>query len=150
MFARTKMITAAVIAALSIMVFSMPAFADAVQQPGAYAKKKIADCKKRTKPIAMEEVKTMLGKPGFVLLDCRTEKEFRKGHLPGALNIPRGKLEFVIEKKVKDLGTKMVLYCKSGGRACLSCCTLVDMGYSNVHTMTKGFKQWSRAGYPVE
>jgi len=32
------------------------------------------------------------GRPGFVLLDVRSLEHFKKGHVPGALNLPHGKI----------------------------------------------------------
>jgi rhodanese-related sulfurtransferase len=34
-----------------------------------------------------------------LFLDCREPKEYKMGHIPGAMNIPRGLLEFKIEKR---------------------------------------------------
>ena len=140
----------AFLALLLGLALSLPAFAAECQEPGAYAKKKVAECGKNLNKLSMDEVKTKLGQGGLILLDCRTEKEFKKGHLPGALNVPRGKVEFLIEKKVNNYDTPLVVYCKSGGRACLTSCTLADMGYTNVSSMKDGFSAWTKAGNPVE
>jgi rhodanese-related sulfurtransferase len=83
-------------------------------------------------------------------LDCRESKEFKMGHVPDAINIPRGLIEFKIDKKIPDKTTKIVVYCKVGGRGCLSACTLCRMGYKNVMNMAGGWMAWEKAGYPVE
>jgi len=80
----------------------------------------------------------------------RTAKEFKKGHLPKAVNIPRGLLEFKVTKKIPNKNTAIICYCISGDRSCLSTCTLVKMGYTNVESMAGGWKAWLKADYPIE
>lgn len=50
------------------------------------------------------------GAPGFVLVDVRSPALFARGHVPGALNIPHGKL---IESRLAQYprDTLFVVYC---------------------------------------
>jgi rhodanese-related sulfurtransferase len=86
-----------------------------------------------------------------VLFDVREADEFHAGHIPGAVNIPRGLLEFKLsntpELSARDL--KIVLYCKTSGRAALAACALHDMGYLQVQSIEGGFDAWSAAGKAV-
>jgi len=100
--------------------------------------------------ISVEDAKALFDKGGVVFLDVRGEKEYRSGHIPGAMNVPRGLLEFVIGNKIPDKNATIVVYCKSGGRSCLASHTLVKMGYQNIKNMDGGWKAWIGAGYPVE
>jgi len=85
-----------------------------------------------------------------VIVDVREPKEFRKGHIPGAINIPRGLLEFKVTAKIPDKATPILVYCKTGGRGALSGQALMKMGYKNVTNMDGGWMAWEKAGYPVE
>ena len=67
------------------------------------------------------------------------------GHVPGAMDIPRGLLEFKVGKKVPDKNAKIIVYCKKGGRGCLGMCTLCQMGYKNSKNMAGGWKAWEKA-----
>ena len=100
--------------------------------------------------ISVAEAKALLDKGGVTFLDVRTEKEYKKGHIPGAKNVPRGKLEYDIGKDIPDKNAAVVVYCKTGGRSCLGTYTLVRMGYKNLKSMDGGWKSWTKAGYPVE
>ena len=115
------------------------------------AKDFIKEAKKAITEISVANAKAAMdsGKVG-VILDCRTAKEFKKGHVPKAVNIPRGLLEFKVTKKIPNKDAFIICYCKSGGRSCLSTCTLGKMGYTNVKSMAGGWKAWVKAGYPVE
>jgi rhodanese-related sulfurtransferase len=100
--------------------------------------------------ISVSEAKEILDKGGVLFLDCREPKEYKMGHVPGAMNLPRGLLEFKIAKQVPDKNENMVVYCKTGGRACLATCTLCRMGYKNVKNIAGGWKAWEKAQYPIE
>jgi len=86
-----------------------------------------------------------------VLIDVREADEFAAGHLPGAIHASRGMLEFKLSNSpqlsARDL--KIVLYCKTSGRAALAACALHDMGYLQVQSISGGFDAWSAAGKPV-
>lgn len=110
----------------------------------------VDEAKKSVCEITVAEAKEILDKGEFLFLDCREPKEYKMGHIPGAMNIPRGLLEFKIAKKVPEKNQNMVVYCKTGGRSCLSACTLCRMGYKNMKSMAGGWKAWEKAGYPID
>lgn len=89
------------------------------------------------------------GAPLFVL-DVREPDEFGKGHIPKAVNIPRGLLEFKVGSTIPNKDAHIIAYCKSGGRSCLACSTLQELGYKNVESIAGGWKAWLKEGYPVE
>lgn len=86
-----------------------------------------------------------------VLLDVRETDEYAAGHLPGAVHISRGMLEFKLSNnpELSSRNLKFVLYCKTSGRAALAACALKDMGYLHVQSIQGGFDAWTAAGNPV-
>lgn len=122
----------------------------ATQKKDMTADDMVKEAKASVCEISVSEAKDLLDKGGYVFLDCREPKEFKMGHIPGAVNIPRGLIEFKIAKQVPDKNEPLVLYCKSGGRGCLATCTLCRMGYKNVKNMDGGWLAWEKAGYPIE
>jgi rhodanese-related sulfurtransferase len=86
-----------------------------------------------------------------VLVDVREADEFTAGHVPGAVHISRGMLEFKFSAnpalQARDLN--ILLYCKTSGRAALAAAVLQDMGYLNVRSVAGGFDAWAAAGKPV-
>ncbi len=110
----------------------------------------VAEARENICEISVSEAKELLDKGGWVFLDCREPKEFKMGHVPGAMNIPRGLLEFKVDKKITDKNENIVVYCKKGGRGCLSACALCRMGYSNVKNISGGWMAWEKAEYPIE
>ncbi len=96
---------------------------------------------------------------GCILIDVREPAEFNTGHIAGAVNIPRGVLEFQVDAhpavaNVSDpaLSHKdqpIIVVCRTGGRSALAAVNLQRMGFSDVRSMAGGVTQWTAAGLPL-
>lgn len=86
-----------------------------------------------------------------VLLDVREADEYANGHIPGAIHISRGLLEFKLsnDPDLAPRNLKIVLYCKNSGRAALASKALHEMGYLHVQSIAGGFEAWSEVGNPI-
>jgi molybdopterin/thiamine biosynthesis adenylyltransferase/rhodanese-related sulfurtransferase len=110
----------------------------------------IRQIKSQVQEVDPAEVSEHLGN-GIVLVDVRESDEWDRGHLPGAVRVPRAYLESRIEGAVKDRDKRVVLYCASGQRSALAAHTLKELlGYTNVASMTGGITLWKDRGYKVE
>ncbi len=89
---------------------------------------------------------------GAVLLDVRDAHEFANGHIPGALNVSRGVLEFMApaQPALADKTRRIVVYCRTGGRAALATHTLRRMGYHNAVSMAGGIEDWVKEDRPTQ
>ena len=87
-----------------------------------------------------------------VLIDVREAEEFQAGHLPGAIHMSRGMLEFKLaaHPQFQSRDLKITLYCKTSGRAALCAQSLKQMGYTNVSSIAGGFDAWQAAGFHIE
>jgi rhodanese-related sulfurtransferase len=90
------------------------------------------------------------GNPGFVLLDVRSPAQFAKGHVPGAINLPHGK---IVESKMGPYpaDTMFVTYCagphcNGAARAALR---LARLGRP-VKLMAGGVTGWLDEGFALE
>jgi molybdopterin/thiamine biosynthesis adenylyltransferase/rhodanese-related sulfurtransferase len=111
----------------------------------------VDDARRQVPEISVDEVdKLRSGDPAPLLVDVREKEEFRAGHLPGALSIPRGFLEMQVESKLPDKSAPVVAYCQSGTRSLLAAGLLKEMGYSNVTSMAGGYGAWKGGGYEWE
>ena len=86
-----------------------------------------------------------------VLIDVREADEYAAGHLPGAVHMSRGMLEFKLASnpKMQARDMKIVVYCKTSGRAALSAKSLAEMGYTQVQSISGGVDAWIAAGHAV-
>jgi rhodanese-related sulfurtransferase len=95
-----------------------------------------------------------------LVIDVREPAEFTRGHIPGAVNIPRGMLELkadpVSPAADADLvgrrEAEILVYClrAPGARSILAVETLMRMGYTNVAAIQGGLLSWRDQALPVE
>jgi rhodanese-related sulfurtransferase len=95
-----------------------------------------------------------------LVVDVREPKEWEGGHVPGAINVPRGMLELRADPESPatdptlsaDKDARVIVYCLKapGARSVLAARTLGSMGYSNVAAMRGGFEEWQAEGLPAE
>ena len=69
--------------------------------------------------------------PQAVLLDVRTQEEYRMGHIPGSRNIPLQAIDKVSEV-ADNKHTPLFVYCASGARSRTAAGLLRQMGYVDV------------------
>ena len=107
---------------------------------------------------SVDQVRQRLDDPALQLVDIRDARELeREGTLPGAINAPRGMLEFWVDPDSPyykpvfgDADKQYVLFCGAGWRSALAAKALQDMGMTNVAHIDGGFTEWAKQGAPVE
>ncbi|MBY0278461.1 molybdopterin-synthase adenylyltransferase MoeB [Candidatus Binatia bacterium] len=106
------------------------------------------DARQVVPEVTVDQVKQRLAGNGkqVHLIDVREKEEYREGHLPGAVSVPRGFLEMQIEEKVPERDAEVIAYCQGGTRSLIAAKILKDMGYTNVVSMAGGFGAWKGAG----
>jgi rhodanese-related sulfurtransferase len=110
----------------------------------------VVEAKSQIKEVPTAEAQALLGKR--VVIDVREYDEYAAGHLPGAINIPRGILEFKIGM-VPECANKdgaFLIYCRTSGRAALSAVQLQKLGYGNIVSLAGGFEAWNNENRPTE
>ena len=128
---------------------------------GVGLKDLVAEARGRVQEISPQDVKAALaGGEMVVVLDVREPDEFAKGHLPGAINVPRGLLELKADADspaadpavAGQRGARVVTYCLKGpgARSLFAADTLAKMGFTNVAAMSAGVNGWAEAGFPLE
>ncbi len=68
---------------------------------------------------------------GAILLDVRTEDEYKEGHIPGSVNLPL-QVFIKISEVVPDKDTPLYVYCRSGARSKKAATAFSKLGYSKV------------------
>jgi rhodanese-related sulfurtransferase len=148
LFNKKTLLAAAIVAGLAL-----PGFASAQNYPPEIPAL-VAQTKKQIKTIKMDEFKALLDKKALgTIVDVREPGEYAEGFIPGAVNVPRGLLEFTIWEHVGypnvDKTKQLTLYCKTGGRCALATKTLQDLGFTNVVSADMKIEDWQKAGYPL-
>jgi molybdopterin/thiamine biosynthesis adenylyltransferase/rhodanese-related sulfurtransferase len=113
----------------------------------------LKDAKLRARALEPEEVGRIVRSANGhapTLLDVRETDEWRGGHLPGAVHLPRGFFEIQVDDKLPDKDAPIIVYCAGGNRSALAAIDLEDLGYTDVTHMSRGFAGWREAGLPVD
>lgn len=110
----------------------------------------VAEAKQQITEIDINQAKTQMA--DCLVLDVREPAEFSAGHLPGAINIPRGVLEFKITSHPDFQGKQdhdIIVYCQGGNRSALATLNLNRIGYGKAISMIGGYAAWIGANNPI-
>jgi len=85
-----------------------------------------------------------------LIVDVRSQGEYDRDHLPGALHIPF----YTISSGLGDTGHSknepLVLYCEHGPRASIAGFSLFLSGYDTVYSLEGHMKGWRKNAFPIE
>jgi rhodanese-related sulfurtransferase len=147
----TSILLPLAIVAGAALSFPSPIFA---QSSPPIAKQTAEGAQKQVKTIGMEEYRKLVENPGAALIvDVREPYEYAAGHVPGAINIPRGILESKIWSHVgspgePDMDRPLVLQCQSGKRASLAAQSLEALGFTRTTAVVMNLDDWQKTGNP--
>ena len=83
--------------------------------------------------ITAQQAKEMMDtQSNYIILDTRTQEEYDKGHIPGAILIPYDEILQKAESVLTDKNQLILVYCRSGRRSKLASEDLVKLGYTNI------------------
>lgn len=90
---------------------------------------------------------------GLVLIDARTAADYKKGHIPGAINLTDTDTDSAsLAAAVPDKTAPVVVYCNgvNCGRSVKSAEFARDQGYQSIFWFRGGWGEWTDKAYPVE
>lgn len=92
--------------------------------------------------ISSEDAKKQIAEGKFpIVLDVRTDLEYKLGHYPEAIHIPTASLANEVESKVPDKTKGILVYCNTGQRSRYAADMLKAKGYQNVRYISGPY--WS-------
>lgn len=87
-----------------------------------------------------------------IFVDARSAANFRRGHIPGAVNVPINRILPHVKLLPTDKEIPLITYC--GNIYCPNAYQLMEVllgrGYRNVRFFPRGIKGWQALGYPLE
>jgi rhodanese-related sulfurtransferase len=104
----------------------------------------------RVSEIAPERLAGVLARPEEApqLLDVRTEGEWQRGHIPGAINVPIQQLRRRLPTLGLDRSRPVVAICLSAHRSIPAVRLLHRSGFEGAMQMAGGMLAWRRRGLP--
>jgi rhodanese-related sulfurtransferase len=104
-------------------------------------------------PIELVEVQELIA-AGALLIDARHADDYLEAHLEGAISLPLGQVEQLLEGFRKDVPVDRVLIAYCNGFGCPDSfdlgVTLLEKGYQQVRVFEGGFPEWRDAGLPIK
>ena len=77
----------------------------------------------------------------FILLDVRTEAEFKAKRIEGAVLIPDYEMKQRAAAELPGKNARILIYCRSGRRSAQAAKDLIKIGYTNVFDFG-GINDW--------
>ncbi|HEY1172959.1 MAG TPA: rhodanese-like domain-containing protein [Verrucomicrobiae bacterium] len=84
-----------------------------------------------------------------IILDIRTEEEFKDGHIPKAVNIDYLDRTFGEKLDKLDKSKPYLVHCAAGGRSTKSLEQFKAKGFTNIYHLDGGLNAWQSSQKPV-
>lgn len=105
---------------------------------------------KRYKSLAPTEAVTQLNTTETIIIDVSETKDYRKGHITDAINIPSAKLDKSLGPIEKYKDSPILVLCQTGARSAPACKQLYKLGYRQVINLIGGLQAWEDQKLPID
>ena len=117
----------------------------------------VREAQARVRAISVEEFDDMIeNHDDLLIVDVREPEEFQRGHIPGALLVPRGILESAADAGDRGMdplraarGRNIVVCSRNNTRSTLAADVLRQMGFDRVYALTGGVSRWEAEGFAL-
>ena len=104
---------------------------------------------KTAKSVSPQAAALLVNRADGTFLDIRERKDFEKGHIVDALNIPLAKLHERITELEKKKETPVIVVCQMGHHSGEAVKILQAQGFTTVFKMFGGMAEWHAQNLPV-
>ncbi len=101
------------------------------------------------KNVPPSEAVTLINRQNAVVLDVRTDEEFKQGHIINSLHIPVGLLAGRINELERHKTQALVVVCRTGQRSAQACSILRKQGFESLYGLAGGMLEWQKANLPL-
>ncbi len=103
----------------------------------------------KLKFVSPTEATLLVNREDALVLDIRSNDDFKRGHITGARNIPQAQLSGQLGKLENSKDTPIIVVCQAGMSAQGAAKQLLTAGFSRVSVLSGGMNKWSEASLPV-
>lgn len=121
------------------------------------SKQLVAEANQKITTLAILDAMNNINRSDVQFVDIREKTEIDEhGTIPGAIHVPRGVLEFVVDpdspyfNSVFEEPKQFILFCQSAWRSALATLTLQEMGLQNVVHIAGGYAAWLAENAPID
>jgi thioredoxin 1 len=102
-----------------------------------------------TMQVGSKEFNELITKTEGVLLDVRTEREFKNGHIQNAGQLNFYARDFRQRLMLLPKDQPIFLYCNTGWRSDIAASYLIRNGYTQIFNLEHGIMGWEQANLPI-
>lgn len=99
--------------------------------------------------LSTHDATRLINKEDAVVLDIRAKKEFKTGHIVGAVNIPYPEMDDRIGELNKHKSKPVIVVCNLGQTASGAVKKLTDAQFENVQRLRGGMAEWKAQNLPL-
>ncbi len=99
--------------------------------------------------LSAEQADRILQNTNPLILDVRTQGEFRQGYIEGANLLPVQMLQQNIQKLENYKNQDILIYCATGNRSTVASRLLIEGGFKKIYNLRYGISDWAKRGYSV-
>lgn len=99
--------------------------------------------------VTSAEAKNLIEQLQPLILDVRTPREFKGGHLANARLIPVQTLQTRWKEIAQYQDKNVLIYCATGNRSTVASKILIDNGFKRIYNMRRGIADWHGQKYPI-
>ena len=99
--------------------------------------------------VSPSDVTRLINHEDAIVLDVRSDGEFRQGHIVNALNIPDSQLGDRIDKLNKYRSRPIIATCRTGQISAKAGGKLAAHGFEKVYSLSGGILAWESASLPL-
>jgi rhodanese-related sulfurtransferase len=105
--------------------------------------------RKSGKALSPQQATLLVNREDGVILDIRERKDFERGHIVDAINIPLAKLQERLTELEKKKERPLVVVCQMGQHAGEAVKLLEAAGFARVSRMSGGMAEWAGQNLPL-
>lgn len=101
------------------------------------------------KNVPPNEAVALINRQNAVVLDVRTDDEYKQGHIINSIHIPVGLLARRINELEPHKAQPLVVVCRTGQRSIQACSLLRKQGFAALYALAGGITAWQAANLPL-
>ena len=102
----------------------------------------------KVKAVSPAEATRLLNHENAIMIDMRSDKDYRDGHIVNAVHVPDGKGDIPATLN-KHRKRPVIVYCQRGQQSTAICNRLSKQGFESVYNLQGGVLAWQKAELPL-
>lgn len=99
--------------------------------------------------VSAVELPQLINHDSAIVVDISDPNDYKKGHIPNAINIPFETLSDNLGRLQKHKNKPIVVACRTGNRSPRAASILRKQGFESLYTLSGGLASWQKENFPT-